>query len=273
MTLISPVWAWLFTFLLAIMMFGCKNKSSSKQASSAEYQLVWSDEFDYAGRPDSTKWGYDLGGGGWGNQELQYYTNRTENARVENGNLVVEVRKEAMQGSNYTSARLLTKGKADWKYGKIEFRAKLPSGRGTWPALWMLAANEPLAWPDDGEIDVMEHVGSDQGRIHQTVHCKKYNHVIGTQKTATTIVPDCSDAFHVYAAEWTADSILMKIDGKTWFHFANDHTGKDAWPFDNRFYILMNIAVGGGFGGQKGVDDTIFPQRMEVDYVRVYGFR
>jgi beta-glucanase (GH16 family) len=269
MTLISPTWNWIAVLMLILILFGCGN-GDTKQASSSTFQLVWSDEFNYTGRPDSTKWGYDLGGGGWGNQELQYYTNHAENARVENERLVIEARKENRDGQNYTSARLLTKGRADWKYGKIEFRAKLPSGRGTWPALWLLAATDPLAWPDDGEIDVMEHVGSDQGRIHQTIHCKKYNHVAGTQKTATTMVPDCSDSFHVYSTEWSADSILMKIDGTTYFRFANEHTGKEAWPFDNKMYILINIAVGGSFGGQKGVDDTIFPQRMEVDYVRVY---
>jgi beta-glucanase (GH16 family) len=171
---------------------------------------------------------------------------------------------------NYTSARLVTKGKAEWQYGKIEVRAKLPTGRGAWPAIWMLGAITPLHWPDDGEIDIMEHVGHNPGIIHASVHCKKYYHSIGTQKTATVPVPDCSQKFHVYAAEWYSDSIKVSVDGKVYFRFGNEHTGYEAWPFDNKMYLLLNIAVGGSWGGQQGVDDSVFPQRMEVDYVRVY---
>src|ERR1044071_3886031 len=141
---------------------------------ATKWKLVSKDEFNYTGLPDSTKWNYDVGGNGWGNNELEFYTEkRSENARVENGNLVIEARKESWQGLNYTSARLLTKNKGDWQYGKIEVRARLPRGRGTWPAIWMLGSTTPLKWPDDGEIDIMEHVGFDQGVIHGTIHCKK----------------------------------------------------------------------------------------------------
>src|SRR5205814_5956876 len=135
---------------------------------------------------------------------------------------------------------------------------------------WMLASTTPLKWPNEGEIYIMEHVGFDQGRIQGSIHCKKYNHVIGTQKTATIPVPDCSTAFHVYSVTWTADSIKIAVDKKTYFAFANEHTGKDAWPFDQPFHLLLNLAVGGNWGGQKGVDERIFPVRMEVDWVRVY---
>jgi beta-glucanase (GH16 family) len=232
---------------------------------------VWADEFDGSGLPDSAKWNYDTGGDGWGNHELEYYTaKRTENARVENGNLVIEARKERFEGMNYTSARLVTNGKGDWQYGKIEVRAKLPKGVGTWPAIWMLASNTPLKWPDDGELDIMEHVGYEPGAIHGTIHCKKYNHTIGTQKSAVTTVSDFSENFHVYGIEWSADSIKIAVDGNVYFNFANEHTGYAAWPFDNKMHLLLNIAVGGDWGGQKGVDEKIWPQRMEVDYVRVY---
>jgi len=235
------------------------------------YQMVWSDEFDHAGLPDSAKWNYDVGGNGWGNNELEYYTSkRTENARVENGNLVIEARKESWQGMNYTSARLLTKGKMSWQYGKIETRAKLPRGRGTWPAIWMLGDTNPLKWPDDGEVDIMEHVGFDQGIIHGSVHCKKYNWVIGNGKTATTPVMDCSDSFHVYTVEWDANNLKISVDSMSYMSFSNEHSGYDAWPFDNRLFMILNIAVGGNWGGQKGVDDSIWPQQMLVDYVRVY---
>jgi beta-glucanase (GH16 family) len=234
-------------------------------------KLVWSDEFNYTGLPDSVKWGYDVGGHGWGNHELQYYTKaRRENARVENGHLVIEARKESMNGKEYSSARLTTKGRGDWTYGRIDVRAKLPKGVGTWPAIWMLGSVTPLKWPDDGEIDIMEHVGYDQGVVHASIHCKKYYHSIGTQKTATTRVPDCSEAFHVYSLEWDAENISILVDNKPYFHFRNEHSDATAWPFDKPFHLLLNIAVGGDWGGQKGVDASVYPQQMLVDYVRVY---
>ena len=256
-----------------ILFFACSVMQPPKGSS---YILVWADEFDYHGLPDNSRWDYDTGGSGWGNQELQYYTaNRNENARVENGNLVIEARRENWQGMNYSSARLITKSKAGpiatgWQYGKIEVRAKIPSGRGTWPAIWMLGATTPFKWPDDGEIDIMEHVGFNQGTVHSSIHCKKYYHSIGTQKTATIPVPDCSDVFHVYGTEWDKDSVRVSVDGNVYFRFANEYSSYEAWPFDNKMYLLLNIAVGGSWGGQQGVDDAIFPKKMEVDYVRVY---
>jgi beta-glucanase (GH16 family) len=245
--------------------------SFSLKHSSQKWNSVWSDEFNYTGLPDSSKWNYDVGGDGWGNHELEYYTKaRLENARVENGNLIIEAHKEKFEGGNYTSARLVTKGKADWKYGRIEVRAKLPKGLSTWPAIWMLGSTTPLKWPDDGEIDIMEHVGYDPGAVHASVHCKKYNHVIHTQKTAITQVPDFADAFHVYAVEWDEAHISIFVDDKKYFTFTNEHSSYDAWPFDQKMHLLLNLAIGGDWGGQKGVDNSIFPVKMLVDYVRVY---
>ena len=257
----------LLFILITALLVAC---SGSKQLHHSA-KLVWSDEFNYNGLPDSNRWNYDTGGQGWGNRELQYYTSkRMENARVENGHLTIETHKEDWQGNKYTSARLVTKGKGDWQYGKIEVRAKIPSGRGTWPAIWMLGSTAPFTWPDDGEIDIMEHVGFNQGTVHASVHCKKYYHSIGTQKTATIPVPDCSDNFHLYTTEWDIDSVRISIDGNVYFRFANEHSGYQAWPFDNKMHLLLNIAVGGDWGGQKGVDDSVFPKRMEIDYVRVW---
>lgn len=234
-------------------------------------KLVWSDEFNSSGLPDSTKWNYDVGGHGWGNDELQFYTDhRPENARVEKGHLIIEARKEKWKDKDYTSARLITKGKGDWKYGRIEVRAKLSKGVGSWPAIWMLASTTPLKWPDDGEIDIMEHVGHDQGIIHASTHTRDYNHIIHTQKTATINVPDCSEQFHVYSIDWTPDTIKIAVDDHFYFSFGNEHKGKGAWPFDTPFYLLLNIAVGGFWGGEKGVDEKAFPMKMEIDYVRVY---
>jgi beta-glucanase (GH16 family) len=245
--------------------------SFSNHAKKDDWKLVWSDEFNYNGLPDSTKWNYDVGGDGWGNNELEYYTKKNwQNARVMNGNLIIELRKEKMDNRNYTSARLITKGKGDWKYGKIEVRAKLPKGLGTWPAIWMLGSTTPLKWPDDGEIDIMEHVGFDPGVIHGSIHCKKYNHVIHTQKTAITTVKDCMENFHVYGLEWDEKSITIYVDDNKYFTFTNEHTGYDAWPFSQPMHLLLNVAFGGNWGAAKGIDDSNLPQQMLVDYVRVY---
>ncbi len=260
MKLSKPV---LFLLLLAI--------SLSLSAQHKGMKLVWSDEFNYKGLPDSAKWSYDVGGNGWGNEERQYYTDhQLKNARVEDGKLIIEAYKEKIGANDYSSARLVTKGKGDWQYGRIEVKAKLPKGLGTWPAIWMLASTKEIKWPDDGEIDIMEHVGYDQGVIHASTHCKKYFHSIGTQKTAITTVSDCSEKFHVYSMEWDADSISMFVDQKKYFTAYNEHTGNDAWPFNKPFHLLLNIAMGGFWGGLKGIDDTALPQKMEVDYVRVY---
>lgn len=241
------------------------------QPKNENWQQVWGDEFNYEGLPDSTKWAYDVGSnGGWGNNELQYYTEKKkENARVENGLLVIEAKKEKVDTFNYTSARLVTRNKASWQYGRIEVRAKIPAGVGSWPAIWMLA-DSMKAWPDDGEIDIMEHVGHNQGFVHASIHCKKYYHSIGTQKTDTIYVPDCSTNFHVYALEWNKDWVKVSLDGKVYFTFANENKGYEYWPFDNKMYLILNIAVGGFWGAQKGIDDNSLPYKMEIDYVKVY---
>ena len=166
-------------------------KQTAKTTKDARMRLVWSDEFNYTGLPDSNKWNYDIGGWGWGNNELQYYTKDSlGNASVDNGLLTITLKKQAIEGRAYSSARLVTKGKGDWVYGRIDVRAKLPKGLGTWPAIWMLGSATPLKWPDDGEIDIMEHVGYNPGFIHATVHTKSFNHIIGNQKTDTIEVLD-----------------------------------------------------------------------------------
>jgi len=233
--------------------------------------LVWQDEFDYTGLPDSDKWGYDIGGSGWGNNELQYYTEAdTNNARVENGSLVIEAHKESYSGSDYTSARLVTKNKGDWKYGRFEIKARVPAGTGTWPAVWMLPTDwEYGGWPSSGEIDIMEYVGYEPNVIHQTVHTQAYNHQSGTQQGNTSNVETAEEEFHLYAIEWTEDKIDFFVDGRLRFTFENEGTWQK-WPFDKRFHLLLNVAIGGDWGGAQGVDDSIFPVQMEVDYVRVY---
>ncbi len=230
----------------------------------------WSDEFNKDGLPDTTKWSYDVGGNGWGNQELEYYT-KAKNATIKNGILTIEARKENVGGMHYTSARIVTKHKADFLYGRFEISAKLQSGRGLWPAIWMLPTDWAYGgWPKSGEVDIMEQVGFDPNNIHISTHTESYNWVINTQATAVINVPTDTSAFHVYRIDWTPYSIKGFIDGVQGFEFVNKGTGHAAWPFDKPFHILLNVAVGGGWGGQKGMDDSIFPAKMQVDYVRVY---
>lgn len=232
---------------------------------------TWQDEFDYAGRPNPAKWGYDLGGKGWGNNELQNYTDRLDNASVGAGVLSIVAKKEAMAGSRYTSARLVSRGKGDFLYGRFEIRAKLPSGRGTWPAIWMLPTDGAYGgWPQSGEIDIMEHVGFDPDKVHVSVHTGAYYHKIGTHKTSTKMVAGAMTGFHRYRVDWTPYAVRGYIDDEQVYEFVNEGAGPAVWPFDKRFHLLLNIAVGGDWGGQKGVDDAIFPARMQIDYVRVY---
>jgi beta-glucanase (GH16 family) len=252
----------------------CKATGYEYDEENLTYKLVWSDEFDYEGLPDETKWGYDIGGKGWGNRELQYYT-EGENVEVEGGYLIITARKEEYKGNDYTSTRLVTKGKGDWLYGKIEVSAKLPSGTGTWPAIWMLPTRTIYGgWPRSGEIDIMEHVGYDQGTVHGTIHTEAYNHMEGSQIGKSVIRDDVSDVFHKYSLEWLPDRIRIFIDDKLYFSYKPsnmiDCPGSEEWPFDMEFHLLINIAIGGSWGGAAGVDDSIFPQEMIIDYVRVY---
>lgn len=246
------------------------------RAAGPGWKLVWSDEFDHAGLPDPAKWAYDVGVGdnGWGNHELQFYTRaRPENARVEQGHLVIEARREPWQGRDYTSARLVTKGLADWTHGRFEIRARLPMGRGTWPAIWMLPTVWNLGdggWPDNGEIDIMEHVGYDPGVIHASTHSRKNQWRNNNQRTATLAVPDAGAAFHTYALEWDAEEIRIYVDDQHYFTSRRDGGDWTSWPFTRNFHLVLNLAVGGDWGGVKGVDETAFPRRMEVDFVRVY---
>lgn len=245
------------------------------------WDLVWSDEFDANGLPNPSKWAYDTdhNRSGWFNNEKQYYAaNRLENSRVENGKLILTARKERLTsasdfgGQNYTSTRLVTRGRASWTYGFFEIRAKMPCGRGTWPAIWTLGVGGPggMVWPDDGEIDIMEFVGSKPNEVSATVHNGKYNWRGGIQPTTRIAsVPDACTAFHNYQLTWTADKISIGVDDRIYFEYLNPKNGDlSAWPFDRPQYLLLNIAIGGDLGG--AVDDSIFPVEMQIEHVRVY---
>jgi len=266
----------IFTLLLLLI---AVSNYAAPAVPPASWKLVWSDEFNSPGLPDPSKWGYDVGGHGWGNKELQNYTDRRkENARVENGVLIIEARRDGSAAQPYSSARLVTKNKSDWTYGRFEVRAKLPSGRGTWPAIWMLPTQRSYGanyWPDNGEIDIMEHVGYDPDVIHGSAHTKAYYHSINTEKTGKTKVETARSGFNTYAVEWTPEEIRWYVNDRQYFKFSNERLSNPAadykqWPFDKPFHLLLNLAVGGNWGGAQGVDDSIWPQRMEIDYIRVY---
>jgi len=232
---------------------------------------TWVDEFDYTGLPATNKWDYDLGGSGWGNNEKQLYTNTLNNVSVADGKLTITAKKENVNGMGYTSTRLVTRGKLDVLYGRIEVRAKLPTGRGTWPAIWMLPTDRVYGdWPKSGEIDIMEHVGYDQNTVHFSTHSEAYYFKINTQKTSKKLILDASTAFHDYRVDWTPYAIRGYFDNTLVFEFTNEGKTYKEWPFDKRFHILINLAVGGDWGGAQGIDDSIFPQKFEVEYVRYY---
>ncbi len=249
--------------------------------SKEDWKLVWADEFEYEGNPDPAKWSFDTEGNNWdwGNDEAQNYTPaEKKNAWVSDGNLTIEARKETYtwpgdgQTKQYTSARLRTLGKGDWTYGKVEVRAQLPTGRGMWPAIWMLPSDNIYGeWPNSGELDIMENVGFDPDKIHCNIHTGAYNHKMGTNKGNTVTAPSApSQDYHLYSMIWDAEKVIFYFDNEQVFRFDNEHKSFKEWPYDQKFHLLLNIAVGGGWGGEQGIDDNIFPQRMLVDYVRVY---
>lgn len=225
--------------------------------------LLFSDEFNTPGAPDASKWAYDLGAGGWGNNELQYYTNRTENAVVENGVLKIKAIRENYSGSTFTSARLKTQGKFDFKYGRVEINAKVPVGVGTWAAAWMLGANiATVPWPECGETDIMEHLGRELNKIYGTFHYP--GHSGGNADGGTKMITNATTEFHKYSVDWTATSIKIYVDGQLVHSLQNT----PAVPFNHNFFIILNLAMGGNFGGP--VDAAVNNATYEVDYVRVY---
>lgn len=266
-------WCYFVSILSALFFWNCsKDKTPVPKTPVADYQLVWSDEFSTNGLPDLSKWSFDIGGGGWGNNEAQYYTgSRLKNAEVKDGYLYINAIKEDFEGKKYTSARLVTKAKGDWLYGKFEIRAKLPEGKGMWPAIWMLPTDwEYGGWPVSGEIDIMENLGYIPYFIAATVQTQAYNFIKSSYKQNIIAIFDCYTGFHTYSLEWDSNELRIYADSKLYHTFKNEGTGIEVWPFDKRFHLLLNVAVGGTFGGAQGIDDSIFPQSMVIDYVRVY---
>ncbi|MEE4164058.1 MAG: family 16 glycosylhydrolase [Woeseiaceae bacterium] len=260
-----------------------------KRPRAASWQLAWQDEFDGEGQPDAGTWNFEEWERGRVNDEDQAYTRRPENVRLEDGVLVIEAHREDYGDARYTSARIQSKGKADFLYGRFEARARVPEGQGTWPAIWMLPSdpftyattcgddsewhgnNACDAWPNSGEIDILEHVGYQMGHVHGTVHTKAYYWAMWEQRKGRVLIDDVDSRFHVYALEWSPEKIDIFVDDTLYFTYVNEGTGWEAWPFDQPFHWILNLAVGGAWGRAGGpIDDSIFPQRLEVDWVRVY---
>jgi beta-glucanase (GH16 family) len=272
-----------FYLLIACFLFSCSGKNSTGGGGvtptpilPVTYEWVfentasWTEEFNTDGAPDASKWSYDIGGNGWGNNELQYYTDGL-NASVNSGVLTITAKKEPFAGKAYTSTRMVTKNKADWLYGRFEIKAKLPKGRGTWPAIWMLPTESVYGvWPNSGEIDIMEHVGYDLNNVHFTLHANAFYGANG--KGGAKIIATATDDFHIYRLDWTPYGIRGYFDNEKVFEYINPNSGYASWPYDKKFHMLLNIAVGGNWGGAQGVDDSIFPATMQIDYVRFYSF-
>ena len=258
-----------------------------RQPRADHWQLVWQDEFD-GDRLDDSKWSPRIWPPRKVNDEDQAYTARDKNVRLEDGMLVIEAHREDYEGAKYTSGRIHTAGKGDFLYGRFEMRAKLPSGQGTWPAFWMLPT-DPFryatqcnagewqgnddcdAWPNSGEIDILEHVGYQMNHVHGTVHNEAYYWVKWEQRKGRILLDGVDEKFHVYALEWTPERIDAFVDDAHYFSYVNEGTGWNAWPYDHPFFLILNVAVGGAWGRAGGpIDDSIFPQRMLVDWVRVY---
>ncbi|MEH6580775.1 MAG: family 16 glycosylhydrolase [Halioglobus sp.] len=261
----------------------------TKAVERREWALLWADEFDYRGPPDSGKWNVDVWKPGKVNSEDQAYTDRAKNVRVVDGKLVIEAHRESYGDAGYTSGRVQSQGKGDFLYGRVDIRARIPAGQGTWSALWMLPSDPYRystrcsdgeewqgssscdAWPNSGEIDIMEHVGYDMNRVHGTVHNKAYYWKNKEQRKGSVEGRNVDQAFHVYSLEWTPEHIDIYFDGSLYFSYFNQSTGWEAWPYDHPYHIILNQAVGGDWGRAGGpIDDRIFPTRLEVDYVRIF---
>jgi beta-glucanase (GH16 family) len=252
--------------------------SSEPLALPQGYSLAWSDEFEGEGLPDASKWSFDTeyNATGWHNDEKQYYAaGRLENARVEGGRLIIKARAEKLDpaqfpdtaGQKFTSTRLTTRGFGEWRHGFFEIRAKLPCGRGTWPALWLLPVVGGKDWKN-GEIDIVEHVGFQPGIVHHSVHTSTANFRRGNHPTAAGKLPDACRAFHDYQLLWTEDGLVIGVNGRAAFAYRRAEGAE--WPFDQPFYLLMNVAIGGVWGGAKGIDEKALPARMEIEHVRVF---
>ena len=270
------------TFIFASVLILVSCETDTTQTVTTLNNLIWQDEFDVNGAVDTTKWAFDIGDGseqgipGWGNNELQYYTNRPENIIVEDGALVITANQEAFMGSSYTSARINTRGLFEQQHGRFEARIQLPTGKGIWPAFWLLGDDEggTLQWPQIGEIDIMEYLGNQPTIVFGTVHGPGYSGGESISKEYQLQNDRFDNGFHVFGIEWSPNRINYYVDGDLYQSITpetveDETNGQGEWVFNRPFYIILNVAVGGNLPGSPN-DETLFPQKMLVDYVRVY---
>lgn len=257
-------------FFIILLPFALQCQTTDENVLNQKRTLVWYDEFDYEGLPDKTKWNFEEGL--VRNNEPQYYTKeRLKNAKVTNGNLVITALKEDFEGAKYTSASINTQGKFGFTFGRVEVRAKLPSGKGVWPAIWTLGTNiDRIPWPSSGEIDIMEYWGHNPNSIHANVHTGDYNHTKGTGRGGKIIYEKPWEKFHIYAVEWYTDRLDFYFDDKLYYSCKKKGEGIGEWPFVAPQYLLINLAL---IGGQPGIDDSIFPAEYLIDYVRIYNLK
>lgn len=232
------------------------------------YKLVWHDEFNGTGLPDPAKWNYEVGK--IRNKEAEYYTHaRIQNAFQKNGFLTIRAIHEPYKGCDFTSTSLITLGKFSFQYGKVEVSAKLPGGSGSWPAIWMMGADRDIVkWPRCGELDIMEHVAFQPSMIFGTMHEPKPDGTPLYSKGGKISVPDCTTAFHTYGMDWSPQAISFTFDGKPYFTYP--YSGPQSWVFDRPMYLILNLAVGGTWGGEKGLDPSVYPQDYKIDWVRIW---
>ncbi|RMH69386.1 MAG: glycoside hydrolase family 16 protein [Gemmatimonadetes bacterium] len=258
---------WLGFGVIVLILGGCDTDSGDSTA----WQLVWQDEFEGAAGevPDPTRWGYDIGTD-WGNAQLEYDTDRPENATLDgNGNLVITAREESYEGRNYTSARLVTRDKFETTYGRFEARMKMPWGQGLWPAFWLLGANiETVGWPQCGEIDIMEYRGQEPTVVHGSLHGPGYSAGAAVTSAYRLTNARFDTDFHLFAVEWTPDEIRWYLDDQL-YQVVTPKDTPGEWVYDHPFYIILNLAVGGNYVGAPTAN-TVFPQTLVVDWVRVY---
>jgi beta-glucanase (GH16 family) len=245
---------------------------SNIKGQPPQWKLLWHDEFNYFGLPDSSKWNYEVGY--VRNDELQYYTKeRKRNCRVKRGNLIIECRKENYKDYKFTSACINNKNKCNFLYGKVEIRAKIPASRGTLAALWMLPNKMEYGdWLKSGEIDLVERVGHDPENLHFTIHTEAFNEFARTKQGKIIQIGEKQSraSFHIYSMEWYPDKLVFLLDEQKVFQFDKQADDYRKWPFDKPFYLIMNLAVGGPWGGRQGIDEYALPQKLLIDYVRIY---
>ncbi len=267
-----------YIFSFSVLALGVLRQTSYAQslASEERFELSWEENFD-AKELNPTVWTMIEGDGcpnlcGWGNNELQYYMTDNDHVRVEDGLLIIESHKRKQGKYDFTSGKIVTKGKADWKYGRIEMRAKIPTGKGTWAAFWMLPTlDRNMIWPSDGEIDIVEHVGYNPNTIYGALHSNKYNGMNGTNKLDSIKVSDVKNQFHIYSIEWTESDMKWYVDGELFNHQKKGSEDENGWPFHQyEYHLILNLAVGGNWGGKYGVDQKQWPQSMQVDYIKYY---